>query len=251
MQARGDRFELCELQVWQGTRARPVSIEQVERAIVDACERFEGLRLYADRWQFENSLQRLRGDGVHIERFEFTATSVQRLSESLYRAITSRTLALPAGEIDLRRELLGLVTKESPNGWRFDHRSGGFSDQAVALAMAVHLAEQRSRRSPMRAFVPRGVIPTRTTDLLDPLWNVLHSRQRRGEDVAGGTLPPGTVVAHAPRSMRRRTPTTIGDGMSLVDLASRSASTTDEPRRSEWACAASTPTSDTRKGTPR
>ena len=127
VQARGDRFELCELQVWQGTRARPVSIEQVERAIVDACERFEGLRLYADRWQFENSLQRLRGDGVHIERFEFTATSVQRLSESLYRAITSRTLALPAGEIDLRRELLGLVTKESPNGWRFDHRSGGFA----------------------------------------------------------------------------------------------------------------------------
>jgi hypothetical protein len=171
VQARAGRFELAELQIWTGTRSQPVSIEQVERANVDASQRFPGLRINADRWQFEGSLQRLRAQGIRIEKFEFTPSSVQRLSESLYRSITSRTLALPAGETELRRELLGLVTKEGPHGWRFDHRAGGFSDQAVALAMAVHLAEQRTRRVPMAVLNPNSTgvrVPIRVAPRLVP-----------------------------------------------------------------------------------
>jgi hypothetical protein len=232
VQHRHDRFELAEMQVWQGTRSQPVSIEQVERAIIDACERFPGLRLYADKWQFENSLQRLRGQGVQIDKFEFSPGSVQRLSESLYRSITSRTLALPAGEIELRRELLGLITKETPNGWRFDHRSGGFSDQAVALAMAVHLAEQKSRRAPMSVFNPNAVrerihsnvpsLPTRTTDAFEPLWRFLRSKPSRSALTCAVTLPPGTVIAHAPSVMEpRRKPTTIGGDMTLAEFVAQ------------------------------
>ena len=73
------------------------------------------------------------------------------------RSITSRTLALPPGETELRREILGLITKETPHGWRFDHRAGGFSDMAVALAMAVHLAERKTRRVPMSVHNPNSV----------------------------------------------------------------------------------------------
>jgi hypothetical protein len=171
VQARNGRFELCEMQVWQGTRSQPVSIEMVERAIIAACERFPGLRIDADKWQLESVLQRLRAHGVAIEKFEFSPASVQRLSESLYRCITSRTLALPPGEHDLRQEILGLVTRETANGWRFDHRAGGFSDMAVALAMAVHLAERKSRRVPMAIINPNSTgtrVPLRVQPRLSP-----------------------------------------------------------------------------------
>jgi len=219
LQSRNGRFELCEMQVWQGTRAKPVSIEHIERAIIDATERFPGLRLYADRWQFEHSLQRLRSRGVRIARFEFSETSVQRLSESLYRSITSRTLALYPGETELRRELLGLVVKEGPRGWRMDHRSSGYSDRAVALAMAVALAEEHTRHAPMRFAVARGRIdlPSRTTDALDPLWNAVFGKKRNG----GAIGPvPGGVIAHAPAGvLGRRTPTVLGAEVTFADVA--------------------------------
>jgi hypothetical protein len=116
VRVREGRVQLCDLQTWNGSCDKPVNIEHVERAITDAARRFPGIRILADKWQFERSLATLQAQGVQIQKFEFGAESVQRLSESLYRSITSRTLALPAGETELRREILGLVTKESPYG---------------------------------------------------------------------------------------------------------------------------------------
>ena len=46
----------------------------------------------------------------------------------------------------LEQEMLGLQVRETADGWRFDHRGGGYSDRAVALAMALSGAA-RTRRT--------------------------------------------------------------------------------------------------------
>lgn len=84
--------------------------------------------------------ERLRAAGVRVEAFTFSAQSVQRLSAALHNAVTSAALRVYPDE-ELEREVLGLQVVQTANRWRMDHRAGGFSDRAVALAMAVQAGQ--------------------------------------------------------------------------------------------------------------
>jgi phage terminase large subunit-like protein len=132
----GDQVVLDELAVWTGTRADPVDISVIERAVADARRRYRTLRVVADPWQLKGSIQRLRGQGVRIKGFTFSGTSVSRLSSVLYEAISSGSLRVYEDD-ELQREVLGLQVVQGGSGWRFDHQAGGFSDRAVAIAMAL------------------------------------------------------------------------------------------------------------------
>ncbi len=140
-------LRLDDLEVWSGTRAEPVSIAAIERAMVDASERFRPLSILADPWQLKASIERLRGEGCRIEEFTFSATSVARLSTALYSAIKSGRLRV-FEDAALEEEILGLRVVQSSGGWRVDHRSGGFSDRAMALAMAIESAGAGPSRPP-------------------------------------------------------------------------------------------------------
>lgn len=132
-------IRLDELLVWQGTKAEPVSIEAIERAMADVSERFDRPTLLADPWQLKGSIERLQHQGVRMEEFIFSASSVARLSTALYSAIKSGRLRV-FEDPELEAEILGLRVVQTSGGWRVDHRSGGFSDRAMAIAMAVHAA---------------------------------------------------------------------------------------------------------------
>lgn len=144
------RAVLDEIRVWQGTPTRPVEIAEVEAALVDAARRFRSLRLVCDPWQFQGSVQRLRARGLLVHPYSFGSASVQRLSASLFRAITTAQLRV-FPDSDLEQEVLSLVVRETAGGWRIDHKSGGFSDRAVALALAVQdvLAERPAPFDPV------------------------------------------------------------------------------------------------------
>lgn len=128
------RVVLDDLRTWQGSRREPVQISDVETDLVDVDRRFNHPRFVLDPWQLQSSQQRLRGQ-LSIGEFRMTAESVRRLSENLLRLIRDRQLRIYP-DSDLERELLGLQMVQTGYGWRMDHRSGGFSDRAVALAMA-------------------------------------------------------------------------------------------------------------------
>jgi hypothetical protein len=147
---------LDDLAAWQGTRSDPVSITTIERAVADTAGRFPGLEIHADPWQMRGSIERLQSSRLSIREFNFSSGSVARLSAALHSAISSASLRVYPDDA-LTREILGLRVIETPSGWRFDHRTGGFSDRAVALAMAV-LAAQATRSARMTTSVPRGRI---------------------------------------------------------------------------------------------
>ena len=158
----GNQVVLDELDVWQGTKAEPVSITHLERAIADASRRFPGLRISADPWQLKGSIERLQRERVNIDEFTFSASSVQKLSTTLYGAISSGTLRVYP-DLELEREVLGLRVIENAGGWRFDHRTGGYSDRAVAVAMAIQRAQAEHVARPYvrGQGVPRGHIGDR------------------------------------------------------------------------------------------
>jgi phage terminase large subunit-like protein len=151
--ADGQTIVLDELQVWAGTRAKPVEIAQIERAVVDAKRRYSSLRVLADPWQLKGSIQRLSKDGVSISEFTFSAGSIAKLSSLLYELISDATLRV-FDDRELEQEILGLQVVQTASGWRIDHRSGGYSDRAVALGMALSEAVKYRRSGtlpPLRA----------------------------------------------------------------------------------------------------
>jgi hypothetical protein len=157
----GDDIVLDELTVWAGTRDEPVSIVAIERALLDSASRFPGLEILADPWQLKGSVERLRNARMRIREFTFGASSVGRLSAALHGAISSAALRVFADD-ELTREILGLRVVETSSGWRFDHRTGGYSDRAVALGMAVMAAQRAGRPRQMTSHVPRGRIEVRS-----------------------------------------------------------------------------------------
>lgn len=137
----GDQIVLDDLMVWEP----PVEVETIERATLDVARRFRGVRLQADPWELRGSIPRLQRLGANVREFKFSSGSVQRLSQTLYEAITSARLRA-FDDRDLEREVTGLRVIQTSGGWRVDHRAGGFSDRAMALGMAlVGAAEVRDR----------------------------------------------------------------------------------------------------------
>jgi phage terminase large subunit-like protein len=169
---RTGHIALDDLLVWQGTRADPVSIATVERTVADAARRFSSLRVYADPWQAKSTIERLGLHGVQIRGFDFTASSVQRLSSTLYSLITSASLRV-FEDSALEREILGLRVVQRAGGWRVDHTASGYSDRAMALAMAaMHVAKPSSGRT-SRIYDGRDgrlITCDSVSDQPDPWW---------------------------------------------------------------------------------
>lgn len=152
---------LDRMEVWQGTRAQPVSLEDVEAWVLEAVRYYGGARVVADPWQAVGTAQRLRSNGVEVEEFAFTATSTGRLAAALFNAIRDRALALPPDE-ELLDELAHVRLRESsPGVFRLDHDSGRHDDRAVCLALAVTTLLQDEVSGPV--FVSYGVPPRGTT----------------------------------------------------------------------------------------
>ncbi len=151
----GRRAVLDRLEVWQGSRFRPVELGAVEAWLLEASRRYNRASIVADPWQAVGLLQRLRDARVRVEEFTFGAQSVGRLASGLLVALRDRRLALPDDE-GLLDELGSVRLREtSPGVLRMDHDSDRHDDRAVALALAVNwLGEHGGRRARGRVVYP-------------------------------------------------------------------------------------------------
>lgn len=134
----GARVVLDRMQVWQGSRLRPVKLDDVEDWIAETAQRYNRALVVLDPWQSAGLQQRLVRRGVWAEEFVFSAQSVGRLAVTVMSLIRNHQLALPDDE-ELISELANLRLRETaPGVMRLDHDPGRHDDRAVALALAAH-----------------------------------------------------------------------------------------------------------------
>lgn len=157
------RITLDRMQVWQGTRAEPVKLDEVETWIAQASSGYNRARIIIDPWQAVGLAQRLKSRGIRVEEFTFSSASVGRLASSLHQALRNRQLALPHDE-DLIDELSNVRLREmSPGVLRMDHIEGQHDDRAIALALC------------LQELLDHSVIPT-----IDATrWGALNSGLRK------------------------------------------------------------------------
>lgn len=135
---------------WRGSRARPVELGDVEEAVMAAHRRYNRAPLRTDPWQAAQLSERLRGAGVRVEDFTFSASSVDHLARTLYGLIRDRALVLP-DDPHLLAELSSVRLVETrPGVIRLDHRAGEHDDQAVSVALLATALLQRPQRAPAR-----------------------------------------------------------------------------------------------------
>jgi hypothetical protein len=131
----GVSVTLDRIETWQGSRLRPVHLQDVEDWITEAAAAYRA-EIVLDPWQAVGTMQRLRSRGLRVEEFNFNAASVGRIASTLHLLLRNRALRLPddAGLLD---ELANVRLRESsPGVLRLDHDPDRHDDRAVALALA-------------------------------------------------------------------------------------------------------------------
>jgi hypothetical protein len=133
----GRTVVIDRVQRWRGSRLSPVSLSDVEVAIVRTCQQYHRPKLVFDPFQAAQLTERLRTAGVRTEEFTFTTGSVNSLARSLFGALRDRAIVLPDDD-ELLDELASVrLVETGPGLVRLDHNRSGHDDQAVAIALVV------------------------------------------------------------------------------------------------------------------
>jgi len=131
------RTRLDRLAVWQGTRASPVQLDDVEAWIVEAWTHYGRPYVFADPYQAAGLLQHLRMRGVNANEFVISQSSASKMCVRLLTVIKDHAIELP-DDPDLIDELEHVKVREpAPGVYRLDHDPSRHDDRAIALAMGV------------------------------------------------------------------------------------------------------------------
>ena len=134
------------VKTYQGNKNNPVLISDIESDIIWANNNFNIRKNIFDIWQMKSSAQRLQKNGIRVEEFTFTSSTIQKLSQNLYYIFHNGLIRIFPYKL-LEEELLSLNAEEKSYGWRIDHKSGGFSDHVISLGMSSMFAIQDERGS--------------------------------------------------------------------------------------------------------
>lgn len=140
--------ETDEALVWEGKNfpSGRVPIADVDRWLEERIRKFKPAAIVIDPHQMEATLQRLELRGLPVVRFNTRGGyGNMDLAMALRNLIMTRRLRwgplqgfIPGATDDtFVKELVSLVTKVMPYGWRLDHTSGKHDDRAVAVGMAL------------------------------------------------------------------------------------------------------------------
>lgn len=136
---------VCDaLLYFEGTRASPVRLAEVENAVVALARGYGGAEVVFDPYQAASLSQNLRSRGFRATPFHFSAGSKQRLASTAINLVRDRAWSLP-GDPTLVEELRGLRVVERASGlFAVDHAQGGHDDGFMACVLgAHHLLENR------------------------------------------------------------------------------------------------------------
>jgi hypothetical protein len=126
----------------------PVDLAVVEEAIRTASRAYRAASVVLDPWQGLLLARNLRGSGVRVDEFPFTAQSVGRIALTLYGLLRDHRLGLP-DDPELLDELAHVRLREtSPGVFRLDHDADRHDDRAIALALAAHALAGASAAGP-------------------------------------------------------------------------------------------------------
>jgi phage terminase large subunit-like protein len=173
------------IKTYQGSKKNPVLISDIENDILWANNNFNIKKNIFDIWQMKSSAQRLQKNGIKVEEFTFTSSTIQKLSQNLYYIFHNGLIRIFPYKL-LEDELLSLNAEEKSYGWRLDHKSGGFSDHVISLGMSSMFAIQDERGS-------AGVLISESPTFEEFEEQLKKEEQLRGKVIESGVKKPENI----------------------------------------------------------
>jgi hypothetical protein len=143
------------VRILRGTRARPVSLMDLEEIIVELARRLGATRITIDQWQAAMLAERLRARGLPVQTTTSDPAHLDRWATRLKTWFSTRTIKIPQ-HAEFVEQLEGLEGEElrRRDRVRFTATGNRHDDSAIALCLAgehlsnrvgrVRMAEQKS-----------------------------------------------------------------------------------------------------------
>ncbi len=122
---------------WEARGGQRVDLQEVEREIIAAAHHY-GAKVHYDRTEAVYMMQRVSQPPYCVPVDEYTPSARRR--EEIFTRLLD---VIRRGQLrcfphpEFRKELFGLVLKETVHGFRVDHQSSGHDDASVATALAI------------------------------------------------------------------------------------------------------------------
>jgi hypothetical protein len=126
------------MEVWQGSKESPASIEVVEATILEAWLSYGRPRLVVDPWNAAMLVQRLRRRGLKVVEHNFSQASNSRRAVMLYRLLRDHLLDLPDDEALVDELATVRLDETAPGVYRVDHEDGRHDDRVASLGLVAH-----------------------------------------------------------------------------------------------------------------
>jgi hypothetical protein len=158
------KFTVDVVRLWQGTRAAPVSLTNLEAEVSALARRFKLRTLVIDQWQAVALAEQFKHRGLPAQLVTIEPTRLDRLTTLMKGSFARREVRLPASAHDLIEQLESLDVRESGarnrrrDLLRFDSGTGpgvaSHDDAAICLALCLEAAAGEIGR-PVMAEVRR------------------------------------------------------------------------------------------------
>lgn len=137
------RYRVFDLFEWQGSKDRPVSLEAVERVLLDIHRQYPGAVFGYDPHQSQYLAQRCAKAGLAMLEVPFTAKNLVSMCSQTLTIFNQRRIDLPEHE-SLKRDLQALRVKEMTYGCRLDadRSAAGHADLGTSLGICLHMLAQ-------------------------------------------------------------------------------------------------------------
>lgn len=157
------RIRLAYVRVWRPSKARKVSLQEVEDTIRDQHARFNLRCLNYDPWEARHMASRLQAEGLGVQRSQLgprhstsrvpmaevtsTPKNLQAIATTLIESFNDRRLEL-FDEPDLRRDLSRLRVEERQYGFRLTapRDAEGHGDVGTAFSLAMLAASELANK---------------------------------------------------------------------------------------------------------
>lgn len=136
-----------------GSIMRAIDHDDVGNLLRELASAYKVRRVPCDRAYFVRTMRELLAEGLPIEEFPQTNQNMARACQRLYDAVTEGRMA-HGGDAVLTDHVMDAAVKETTFGWRITKADAqAHIDAAVALAMAVDIAEAEAGRRPPGVLV--------------------------------------------------------------------------------------------------
>jgi hypothetical protein len=142
------KFVVDVVRLWQGSRAQPVSLTNLETDVATIARRFKLRTLLIDQWQATSLAEQFKHRSLPAQLVTIEPTRLDRLTTGMKGAFARREVRIPAGAHDLIEQIESLDVRETGNRnrrrdlIRFDSGSGGpgvssQDDLAICLSLCL------------------------------------------------------------------------------------------------------------------